>query len=89
MASAGKRAAPSGLRDINNVYLFALAETIPVDFILTGDKDLLSLQTHRQTKIITFNEFKAMTCTKKTREQNRCHVEWLHQRAKKEKAGQQ
>ena len=58
--SAGKCVVSSGLRDVNDLYLLALAETIPADFILTGDKDLLSLQIHRQTKIVTYNEFKAI-----------------------------
>ena len=59
-AHTGRRVVASGLRDVNDLYLLALAENIPADFILTGDKDLLSLQTHHQTKIVTFNEFKAI-----------------------------
>ena len=50
----------SGLRDVNDWYLLALAETIPADYILTGDNDLLSLRSHRQTEIVTYKEFEAM-----------------------------
>ena len=55
-----KRVVSSCLRDVNDLYLLALAETIKADFILTGDKDLLSLQSHRQTKIVTYKEFDAI-----------------------------
>ena len=33
------------------------ADEIEADYIITGDKDLLILQTHNQTKIVTYNEF--------------------------------
>jgi len=52
--------ASSSIRDEKDLYLLSLAETVPVDFILTGDKDLLSLQFHYQTKIVTYNEFTAI-----------------------------
>ena len=35
----------------------SFAETVFADFILTGDKDLLALKTHKQTKIVTYREF--------------------------------
>jgi len=47
----------SPLRDVNDLYLLALADTTKADYILTGDKDLLILQSHNQTKIVTYNEF--------------------------------
>jgi putative PIN family toxin of toxin-antitoxin system len=50
----------SPVRDVNDLYLLSLAETVQADFILTGDKDLLSLQSHRQTKIVTFRAFEAI-----------------------------
>ena len=50
----------SALRDVNDLYLLAFAETINADFILTGDKDLLSLQSHNHTKIVTFKEFETI-----------------------------
>ena len=58
----GKKAA-SSVRDEKDLYLLSLAETVPVDFILTGDKDLLVLQSHNQTKIVTYNEFTAIIGT--------------------------
>ena len=51
----------SSVRDEKDLYLLSLAETIFADFILTGDKDLLSLQSHNQTKIVTYKEFTAIT----------------------------
>jgi putative PIN family toxin of toxin-antitoxin system len=49
--------ADSFVRDKKDLYLLSLAETVFADFILTGDKDLLSLQSHNQTKILTYKEF--------------------------------
>jgi putative PIN family toxin of toxin-antitoxin system len=45
------------LRDVNDLYLLELADTVKADYILTGDNDLLTLQIVRQTKIVTYNEF--------------------------------
>jgi putative PIN family toxin of toxin-antitoxin system len=50
----------SELRDANDLYLLAFAETIQADYILTGDKDLLVLKYHKDTQIVTFNEFMAI-----------------------------
>ncbi len=47
----------SPVRDKDDLYLLSLADTIPADFIITGDKGLLSLQSHNQTKIVTYKEF--------------------------------
>ena len=52
----GKKAV-SPVRDKKDLYLLSFAETISADFILTGDKDLLSLQSHHQTRIVTYREF--------------------------------
>ena len=49
--------AVSLIRDKKDLYLLSLAETIFADFILTGDKDLLSLQSHYSTRIVTYKEF--------------------------------
>ena len=46
------------LRDVDDLYILSLADTVQADYILTGDKDLLSLQSHNHTKIVTYNEFK-------------------------------
>ena len=45
------------LRDVNDLYLLSLADAMQADYILTGDKDLLTLQFHNRTKIVTYNEF--------------------------------
>ena len=47
----------SPVRDPKDLFLLSLAETVFADFILTGDKDLLSLQSHSQTRIITLRDF--------------------------------
>jgi len=47
----------TAIRDANDMYLLSLAETVQADFILTGDKDLLTLQSYRQTKIVTYSMF--------------------------------
>ena len=51
----------SPVRDIKDLYLLSLADIVQADYILTGDKDLLTLQYHNQTKIVTYNEFVALT----------------------------
>ncbi|MDR2622398.1 MAG: putative toxin-antitoxin system toxin component, PIN family [Dysgonamonadaceae bacterium] len=47
----------SPVRDIEDLYLLSLADTVRADYIITGDKDLLILHTHNQTKIVTYNDF--------------------------------
>lgn len=37
-----------------------MAESIPADYLVTGDQDLLVLKNHLGTKIITFAEFVSM-----------------------------
>jgi putative PIN family toxin of toxin-antitoxin system len=51
--------AVSPIRDRKDLYLLSLADTIQADYILTGDKDLLVLQTHNQTQIVTYSAFVA------------------------------
>ena len=51
------RNAISPVRNANDLYLLSLAETVNADFIITGDKDLLTLQTHQQTGIVTYSIF--------------------------------
>jgi len=53
-------AVSSYLRDIDDLYLLSLADSVQADYILTGDKDLLILQSHNRTKIVTYNEFVAI-----------------------------
>jgi len=49
--------ATSPVRDAKDLFLLSLAETVQANYILTGDKDLLVLQTHNQTKIISYSDF--------------------------------
>jgi predicted nucleic acid-binding protein len=49
--------AQSSIRDAKDLYLLSLAETIQADYILTGDKDLLVLESHSQTQILTYSEY--------------------------------
>ena len=55
-----QEAVSSDLRDVNDLYLLSLADTVNADYILTGDKDLLTLQAHNRTKIVTYNDFSAL-----------------------------
>ncbi len=52
-----KTKAQSSIRDAKDLYLLSLAETIQADYILTGDKDLLVLESHSQTQILTYSEY--------------------------------
>ena len=52
-----RKKAISSVRDQQDLYLLSLAESVSADFILTGDKGLLSLQSHNYTKILTYKEF--------------------------------
>ena len=45
------------LRDEKDLFLLSLADTVLADYIVTGDRDLLILQNHNQTRIVTFSEF--------------------------------
>ncbi|GHT83273.1 hypothetical protein FACS189467_8740 [Bacteroidia bacterium] len=49
--------AVSPIRDKNDLYLLSLADTISAHYLITGDKDLLVLQHHNQTKIVAYTEF--------------------------------
>jgi putative PIN family toxin of toxin-antitoxin system len=44
-------------RDPKDNYLLALAKDAKADFLITGDKDLLVLNTFENTKIVTLNQF--------------------------------
>lgn len=45
------------IRDINDLYLLSLADQISADYIITGDKDLLTLKEHGKTKIVSYKDF--------------------------------
>ncbi len=52
-----KNTVVQGLNDPKDSFLFALADAANVNFILTGDKHLLSLVRHNNTAIISFSDF--------------------------------
>ena len=47
-------------RDAKDNFLLSLAADSQADFLLTGDKDLLTLNTFGKTKIFTITEFEAL-----------------------------
>lgn len=49
--------AESPIRDIKDLYLLSMAESVPVDYIVSGDKDLLVLNSHAGIPILSYNEF--------------------------------
>lgn len=53
-------AVESSVRDMKDAYLLAMAEAVPANVIVTGDKDLLVLKQHRDTKILTYQEFSVL-----------------------------
>lgn len=46
------------IRDQKDIFILGMAQNIPTDFIVTGDKDILVLDSFKESKIITFQEFK-------------------------------
>ncbi|MBR5703951.1 MAG: putative toxin-antitoxin system toxin component, PIN family [Bacteroidales bacterium] len=47
----------STIRDVKDLYLLSMAESIPADYLVTGDNDFLVLKNHKETRIVTFQEF--------------------------------
>ena len=45
-----EKPAVSPIRDVKDLYLLSLADTIPADYIISGDKDLLVLGKHNETR---------------------------------------
>lgn len=48
------------VRDAKDVYLLAMAQAIPADYIVTGDKDLLVLGKYNGTTILSYNDFRLL-----------------------------
>lgn len=44
-------------RDVKDNFLLALSKDSNANFLITGDKDLLELETFEKTKIVTINSF--------------------------------
>ena len=49
--------ARSPIRDIKDIYLLSMAESVPVDYIVSGDKDLTDLGVHAGIPILKYAEF--------------------------------
>ena len=52
--------AASPIRDIKDLYLLSMAESVPVDYIVSGDKDLTELGEHKGIPILTYNQLLAL-----------------------------
>ena len=48
------------IRDIKDVYLLSLSQTIKADYIITGDNDLIVLEKYKNTQIVTPAQFKSV-----------------------------
>lgn len=48
--------AQSDIRDPNDLYLLSMAESVPVDYIVSGDKDLTDLGSHAGIPILKYSE---------------------------------
>lgn len=48
------------IRDPKDAYLLSLAETVGADFIISGDKDLLSIDTDNKFKVMSFKDFMSL-----------------------------
>ena len=49
--------AKSPIRDLKDLYLLSMAESVPVDYIVSGDHDLTDLGSHADIPILTYLEF--------------------------------
>lgn len=49
--------AESNIRDPKDLYLLSMAESVPVDFIVSGDKDLTDLGSHAGIPILKYADF--------------------------------
>lgn len=47
----------SNIRDPKDLYLLSMAESVPVDFIVSGDKDLTDLVSHAGIPILKYADF--------------------------------
>ena len=52
--------ADSPIRDIQDLYLLSMAESVPVDYIISGDKDLTELGSHADIPILSYANFVTM-----------------------------
>ena len=55
-----RQVAASPVRDAKDLYLLSLAENVEADYLISGDKDLIVLESHGQTKMMTLADFKLL-----------------------------
>lgn len=48
--------AKSDIRDPKDLYLLSMAESVPVDFIVSGDRDLTDMKQHAGIPILKYTE---------------------------------
>ena len=48
--------AHSDIRDPKDIYLLSLAESVPVDYIVSGDRDLTDMKQHAGIPILKYTE---------------------------------
>ena len=48
--------AQSNIRDPKDLYLLSMAESVPVDYIVSGDRDLTDMKQHADIPIIKYTE---------------------------------
>ena len=48
--------AKSDIRDPKDLYFLSMAESVPVDYIVSGDKDLTDLKEHADIPILKYSE---------------------------------
>ena len=56
--------AKSAIRDPKDLYLLSMAESVPVDYIVSGDKDLTDLKEHVGIPILKYSELIIMLNSK-------------------------
>ena len=49
--------AKSPIRDVKDLFILSMAESVPVDYIVSGDKDLTELESHAGIPILSYSEF--------------------------------
>ena len=62
--------ADSPIRDIKDLYLLSMAESVPVDYIVSGDKDLIDLGSHMNIPILKYSEIYNLNKTDTTIKDN-------------------
>jgi putative PIN family toxin of toxin-antitoxin system len=49
--------AKSPIRDVKDLFLLSMAESVPVDYIVSGDNDLIDLGEHAGIPILKYSDF--------------------------------